>query len=368
MNPSKLFQFFHKLSLQDLSRIDVGPGRQYLVFHNAEKKQDAASDITSIVFSTRSRLVTTLIVDAITTVQHDSMGDVTSHQSTILNQDIEWCIKAIQDLILLRPGFKSTRLVSYYNVWPSEFGPNDIELGRDEFDTGIHDVVTKVDFDFVKAYLFGVFLRYVKPIAESDARGVEIQHTTTLMTREYFYLLEERLDVWPPAIFPPEVELGFSSDLHRPEFQNPLREFGRSKGLLSDKIPQFNLIGVGRVCDVTRVERWRTWRLDSSLDHDGMKGLGRALQNGHMGYLNQSVSHLKQQASTTGFLWWVRIYFGYKQDYSVPEPTCPPTIKPVIGYWWDVAFSYRESCDDLIQAILQARGGSDDIQVVLGDD
>ncbi|KAJ3303534.1 hypothetical protein HDV03_003713 [Kappamyces sp. JEL0829] len=362
MNPTKLFEIQHQLSLPLISRIDVGPGRQYVAFHCAHKLNSRSEkDITSIVFQTRSRLMTTQIVDAIQTINHETNEFSNAPPLNNVNQDVEWCIKSLQNYILLRPGPKPVRLLSYLHVWPSSFTAGDAELSPSESDNGIHEVITRVDFDFVKAYLFGVFLRYVKPVAESDARGVELQHITLLASREYLYVMEERLDAWPPSVFPPEISPSLAAA------QPALGETEKTKGYLIDKVPQFHLLGVGRLKDVTRIERWRSWRLDASLGTDDFKGLGRALQNGHLGYLNHSVSHLKQQASTTGWFWWVRVYFGYR-DNSL-HPTTPPTQVPPDGYWWDLVFGTRESSGELIDAIRTQRGGrQSDIQFVLGDD
>lgn len=257
--------------------------------------------------------------------------------------------------------WKSTRLISYVTIWPGSLDPAQLELVPKEFDDGIHEVISKVDFDFVKSYLLCVFLRYVKPVQESDARGIEIQHITILSSRQYLYMMTERLDAWPPAVIPPEISIGLSSVMN----QNLGMET-RVKGFLIDKVPQFNLLGVGRISDVTRIERWKSWRIDESLGCSDLKGLGQALQNGHIGYLNQFDSHFKQQASTSGWFWWVRICFGYTDQNSL-HPSTPPTIIPPSGYWWDLAFSTRESSNELIECIRVLRTDNV-IQFVLGDD
>lgn len=351
-NPSQLFKFFYQLPIQELSRIDVGPGRQYLVFHHSKRVDGKEDELTSLVFQTRSKQSSTIVVDAITMIIHEDFESCNLH---LINQDVEWCMKSLQDYILLRPGEKSTTIMTHSNVWETE-SLEEHTLSLEEYDSGINERITKVDFEFCKLYLLCAYLRYVKPTIEAEIRGVEIQHVTLLSTREYIYLLEERLDVWPPAVFPLEIST----------IASPLVNLDRAKGFLIDKIPQFKLLGVGRIKDITRIERWRSWRIDSSFGCD-FKGLGANLQNGHIGFLNQSTPHLKQQASSSGWFWWVRVCFGWRDTSGLPNSS--PNELPNDGYWWDLAFSYRGSSDDLLECIKALRGGSDcDIDFVLGDD
>ena len=354
LNPGKLFDIYCKLPLHELSRVDVGPGRQYVAFHHSTGIDGYSPEIKSVVFHTRSKLVTTTIVDSITTIMHETQD---LNQNNVINQDVEWCIKSLQDFVLLRQGEKQTSILTYGNVWKPT---NHIPLTSEEYDKGVDEIISKVDFDFCKLYLFGAYLRYTRPLPDSEARGVHTEHVTVLSTREYLYLLEERLDAWPPGVFPKEVSSSLASMPSR------FLEVERSKGFLVDKVPQFQLHGVGRIQDITRIERWRSWRIDDSLP-PGLKGLGRHLQNGHIGYLNQALPHLKQQANSSGWFWWVRICFGYRDLSGMPNS--PPSDVPSDGYWWDLVFSYRESTDELIECIKSLRGGNHcGIDFIIGDD
>lgn len=333
-DPSKLIHIYHKVSILDMTRIDVGPGRQYLVFHAPQYNKSGTENI-SILFQTRSRNISTLIIDTITTLVHEL------NQGPIINQDIEWCIKSMQDSILLQPGPKPVKLMTYDGVWPTTYK----EFSNEEFDTGISDKITKVDFDFLKVYLFGVFLRYIRPVLETEARGVEIQHVTFMASRSYIYVLQERLDVWPPAVFPPE-------------YNHPFRTDEQQKGFIVDFVSQFSVLGVARIDEITCIQRWRSWRID----FDGFKGLGRALQNGHIGYLGQSLPHLKQQASAAGWFWWLRLHFGAHLEDG---PIQCPSSHPQEGYFWDICFSTKESCDDFVEGMQAKRNN---IKIVIGDD
>jgi hypothetical protein len=337
MNPAKLLEIAHKIDLLQISRIDVGPGRQYLCFHTERNKT-----LESILFQTRSKQYTTIIVDLITTVVHEENNDI-----GIINQDIEWFTKYTQENILLKPGRKHTELLNYRNVWNAQ----DYSLDPKEFDTGTKEEITKVDFDFVKFFLHGCFLRYLRPVPETDCRGVEIQGVAFLGTREYIYIMQERLDVWPPAIFPPEYKI-----------QNDGYKYvGEDlKGFLVDIVAPFDLLGVGRITDITRIEKWRSWRIDEGSEQ--FKGLGASLQNGHLGYLNQTLSARNQQGSAGGWFWWARVCFG---DTSEREMPARVTTDIPQGYFWDLAFASRESIDDFIKVLTMNRPL---IRVIVGDD
>ncbi|KAJ3319030.1 hypothetical protein HDV06_006714 [Boothiomyces sp. JEL0866] len=343
MNPSKLIEICHKMSIFEMDRIDVGPRRQYLVFHTDTRMPGKEPVILSVLFYTRSRYLTTQVVDSITTLL-DEAKENANDRPTLINQDTEWCIKNLQDTVILQPGHKETQILSY-DAWPSQVNP----LTLEEFDSGVKEQVTKVDFDFVKLYLFGVLLRYFKPVPETDILGAEIQHISILGTREYLYLLQERLDAWPPAIFPPEFSSRYPS------------KYNHVKGFLIDMVPQYTLLGVGRISDITKIERWRSWRIDSSFPQ--LKNLGAQLQNGHIGYYNSLTSVNKQQATTSGWFWWVRIHFLQKGKEEI-KPTEPPASAPN-NMFWDIVFANRESTSDFIETIQRI---SHRVEIVIGDD
>lgn len=331
-NPENLLKISYKLSLNNIFRMDVGPGRQYLAIHSNEY---------SIIYQCRIKSVCSRIIDCVMTLNDDGMN-------TFINQDLEWFTKYVQTNILIRPGIKDTTILSYEKVWDD----SNYCLTIDEYDSGINEEITKVDFDFVKLFISGVLLRYIKPLQDSDCRSVEIIPMSVLQSREYFYVLQERLDVWPPSVFPPEYNV-YSN---RTEL----------RGFLCDLVSPCELLGVGRLSDITRIEKWRSWRIDSTFGtfSSHFKGLGASLQNGHIGYLNSSTIKTRdQQASAAGWFWWIRISFGDIVDMEIPHNL--PKSVPEKGYWWDLAFGSRESCDDFIQSILSRYPL---IPCIIGDD
>ena len=376
-DPSELIYLKYKIKLHDLARIDVGPRRQYLVFRTRESCSGANFDtdgLFSIMFQTRSRLLTTLIIDSITTQLHEM-----DTFRCVINQDNEWFVKTIQDTLLLRPGPKTLKVVHYDAVWPSCASDFPKTLTDSEYDYGITETITKVDFEFLKLYLFGAFIRYHKPVAEADCRGVEIQHMSLVASNEYLYIMEERLYAWPPALVP--LELSPNPNINA-SLEPILGEHKvDQKGLVIDLIsPLHNVLGVGRLNEVVRLERWRSWRIDDGLGVDAqdhctdLRGLGRALQNGHLGYLGASTTKSShQQGTTSGWFWWIRIVFGRSKASQPLEPMKPPTSVPRsdghvdVYYWWDLCFSFKESADEFIDSV-RLLTQPHDIVIVLGDD
>jgi hypothetical protein len=68
LDSHNLIEVGHKVSIEQLTWLDVGPGRQYIAFHTLTQKENQKDVITSIVFSTRSRQSTTTVLDFIHTV------------------------------------------------------------------------------------------------------------------------------------------------------------------------------------------------------------------------------------------------------------------------------------------------------------
>ena len=421
IDPTRYFNILQKIAIQGPNsiRVDVGPGQQYLGFHTNHQK--------SLVFCTRSRRETMKIIEALTTSLdiHSSVSATTSIPTTTnstaartnmtmnsetaanpsrfkiqLNQNVEWAITYLQKHILIQPNKKGrnepkfARILSYYSVWPSQFGPLQMELEPYEVDGGVKEQVSPVDFAFIQFYIQSVFLRYFKPVAGIEKRGVEILTVAVVSSREYLYVVQEALDVWPPPVFPPETistHIQSTTDNERSGIDGMAEgeEKDEKKGFVADRIPPFTLLGVGRIREVSRMERWRSWKLNQCHpETPSFHHLGSALQNGVLGYLllgelNDYNHHgqtnpeklaksfpKQQQGSSSGFLWWCRIYFGYRENGSGEErPALPPTAKPVMGYWWDVCFRCRESCDEFMQGIIQNElVDASKLELVYGDD
>ncbi|KAI8927503.1 hypothetical protein BC831DRAFT_452173 [Entophlyctis helioformis] len=448
LDPSSLLGLVTKFTHADVARVDVGPSRQHVVFRVSQQPNAASSSrpaqaaaassdsadpavsgtpnpslgaangsatasrvpsrsskpavkprILSWVFLTRSRTSSTQIVDYFTTHMHELRDAVPPNQHQHLlqlgnpvNQDIESTLRNLQSSVFLTTGSKDVRILSYDSVWasPSRSALDTttdplLAISPNEHDPAAVAEVTKVDFDFLRFYSVGCFLRYLRPVAESATRSVKLEHVSVVGTCDYIYVLAERLDVWPPLIMPleytPHPSINGRIDTVLPGLS---QEHG-GKGYVADIVPQFeHILGVGRVKDILRVERWRTWRIDSALGLPGegasadFRGLGEALQNGFLGYfgIDSARTTVDEQSGTAGgWFWWVRIIFGERistpsnadsADLDPPTPTSALKSIPSstrterVAYWWDLAFSNRDAVDELFDSIraVQLSGSS----------
>jgi hypothetical protein len=323
-----------KLRIADILRLDIGPSRQYLCFRAYN------SAMISFMFLTRSQEITTTIVDFITTLLDPRIS------RNIINQDVEWFVRNLQSTVLLAKGSKSTQILSYHNVW-DQMKP--APLRDEEYDQGLNQEISKVDFDFIRVYQLGVFLRYTKPLENCDLRGVQIQHVSFLTTCQYIYILAERLDVWPPAFVPPEY--------------NPINGVNdpieakikvKDKGLQIDYIPLFSVLGIGRVSELCKIEKRRSYKIDQGLSSD-LAGLGKHLAKGDIGHMKKKMEKIAQAGSTSGWPWHLRLVFGEKTS-SVVYP-CEFEIPKSrddfqVHYWWDLGFASKEATSTIIDALL----------------
>ncbi|KAL2919594.1 hypothetical protein HK105_200506 [Polyrhizophydium stewartii] len=434
LDPSALLQLVCKFPHSDIVRLDVGPSRQHLCFRvrqlpsgtaalspsalipaqttsgttpaaspqpsvrsNGAAASSALSGskplrikIDSWVFLARSRMCTNQIVEYLTASLHEMLAEhvMPSQSAGLVNQDIEPVLRNLQASVFLRPGRKDVRVLTYEHVWPtprsseseqpksSNGGGSVCVLAESESDPAADAEITKVDFDFLRFYLLGCFMRYIRPVPELPARSVKLEHVSIVGTAVYIYLVSERFDVWPPLIVPDEFSPHPSVNA-RIEGVSQLAPLDASgKGLTADIVPEFeHVLGVGRVADILRVERWRTWRIDAALGLPGeppcedLRGLGEALQNGYLGFVGADASKMgiaEQHGSAGGWLWWVRIVFGERDPEadSLEQPATPvsaPRSIPTttggerVGFWWDLAFSNRDAVDELLDAIRRLR-------------
>ena len=322
-DPSKLLILNHKYDL-NFDRIDVGLGRQYIAIHGQ----------SSIVFLTMSKSATKSFIEHLRSLFSDH------HMENVINQNFEYSVRNLQNYILLSPGKKFTNLFSTAVI-------DSNSLSTQEYDSAITEKVSKVDFEFVQLFLVCSIVKITKPVADSNVYGAEIRHCSLLSTRDYIYILQERLDVWPPAVFPAEYSIKSTGDIY-------------GKGFLIDSIPQYTTMGVGRIKEACLIERWKSWRIDTSYGTEigqQLAGLGRALQNGHIGHLRSLERLETQQGCTAGCIWWVRVSFKLQSGDVISRQ--PPNCMPAAGYFWDLAFHARESSSEFIETVIRLQGNLD---------
>ncbi|KAJ3062879.1 hypothetical protein HK102_008638, partial [Quaeritorhiza haematococci] len=278
-------------------------------------------------------------------------------------------------------------------------------------------------------------------------QGTPYIHSCTLVTTaDYLYLITERLDAWPPLLFPPESipsAAGANGAIEAAASAELVQSWGE-KGLLTDILTQYGssslatnlaanggagganaamgsgMLRVGRVKDLKRCERWRSWRWTPERDvkHIGAEASEVAclIQNGCIGECKVPSSSSSSSGSRSGtgiggsmgrrrrssaaamnaenfgagnaagWAWWVRVVFespvpsssgtsGATMEDQVPDtdshPSSPPSptskdnqhqpptfidFTPTREYWWDLVFTTMESANEFLEYVQSVRG------------
>ncbi|KAJ3037438.1 hypothetical protein HDV00_001677 [Rhizophlyctis rosea] len=397
-DPGKVLRLVHKVRLEMLARVDVGFHRQYLGVHFLKEKVvggggvkgaaggihpgavggigkvggeegkgggsggglvggegGVAGEVVSLVVLIRDKTTTTKFIDSVTEVIYER-GEADGGRFArfkgeggkvrIINQDVEWCVRAIRDRVLVRQGPKARhhaggtigeggggglggwigRLLGGKATGKEVvrgYGMGMDMLGEDEEDPAVGDdvVVSKVDFNFVRTYLLA---GWIVPRASSsslssssraavDTSNLTVRPVTVIATKTYIYLVVERLDVWPPVLFPPESLASPSVNACIDSVVPGMSERYGGKGLVSDVVGEFTgVVGVGRVGDVVKCERWKTWRFGCA------NGVGGLVQNGVVGRIRGGRGRSGGGGdllglgvgNAGGWSWWVRVTFS----------------------------------------------------------
>ncbi|KAJ3009726.1 UNVERIFIED_CONTAM: hypothetical protein HDU68_002534 [Siphonaria sp. JEL0065] len=277
-------------------------------------------------------------------------------------------------------------------------------------------VLNKVNFEFLKLYLLVGWIVPHKPPPPAPPKAkippslsVTVNSVSLIATRDYIYLTSERFDVWPPPLFP-------ASTLPTPSVNAPLLEHASSlvnslpftspstnaangsstpppparplpdpfKGLSATQIPQYSPpLRVGRVRDLVRCERWKTWRWklgphvtqveEASLLEQKVAAL---VQNGAIGVVRvvedewpiggvkpsgstNAMDKARRAGATSGWDWWVRIVFK-ESEGSLPLDS--PSISTNEGscnndeYFWDIVFATLDAANEFLEFVKDVRG------------
>ncbi|KAJ3230340.1 hypothetical protein HDU81_004588 [Chytriomyces hyalinus] len=288
-------------------------------------------------------------------------------------------------------------------------------------------VLDKVNFEFLKLYLLVGWIVPHKQAPPTTAKTkippsvtVTVNSVTLVATADYIYLTNERFDAWPPPLFPlstrpaahvnaPFLEHAAAvaaakqrgpSNTPRPPAPDPFQ------GLLAPDINQYSPpLRVGRVRDLVRCERWKTWRWKlgphvtqveeaplleqniATLVQNGAIGVVRAVEGewpiggGSSSSSNVSVEDKKARAgATSGWEWWVRVVFkdsesaeGQPNSASsdTPGPSSNNSSSSMAGertgsgrhdssapkeYFWDLVFSTLDAANEFLEFVKDVRG------------
>ncbi|KAJ3072996.1 hypothetical protein HDU98_002428 [Podochytrium sp. JEL0797] len=311
---------------------------------------------------------------------------------------------------------------------PLEAEANPRVIGEADCDsaTGSHVVLNKVNFEFLKLYLLvGWIVPHALPpppppsLKIRPSLTVTVNSTTLIATSEYMYLTNERFDVWPPPLFPtstrPAASVNapfldhaaalFAASIPPPAQPSPSPTEPASpplgpsppdplKGLSASQIPQYSPpLRVGRVRNLVRCERWKTWRwrLDAQVTHVEEASVmeqkvAALIQNGAVGVVRvvedqwpigggsgTGVGEKGRRAgATVGWEWWVRVVFNSDSEEEGGESSAgvspnsaelgregssATTGTPVTGeYFWDLVFATLDAANEFLEFVKLVRG------------
>ncbi|KAJ3400677.1 hypothetical protein HDV05_000980, partial [Chytridiales sp. JEL 0842] len=355
----------------------------------------------------------------------------------LVNQDVEWSLLGWRDRVLMREGpkdvvwnnikvphedwreqvYKSSETLSRQSSgWFGGLINNLVASPSDSTSTTSQDtlpaaesapiitpedhdpaasddiLLTKVDFEFLRLYLLvGYITPHQTPTdAPLSSLNATVHSLTLIATSEYIYLAAERFDVWPPPLFPPEFNpaesvnkplLDLISSPATPPSATP-QNIDPFKGLTSDRVPQWSPpLRVGRVKDLVRCERWRTWRwalgpvTQMGEASEIERVLAMKIQNGAVGHVSAGPQPLQQGVrrkdkfeggvgNTGGWGWWVRVVF------KAPDGKGKQREEEEGGgsggeYWWDLVFGTIDAANEFLEYVRDVRGVKESDDAVL---
>ncbi|KAJ3130518.1 hypothetical protein HK098_000083 [Nowakowskiella sp. JEL0407] len=548
-DPTKFLSLLYIIPFTGIGRLDLGPNRQYLAVHFLRDKSRAnAPDVpsqpnttqttdattmaaktsnnmlnlswytgnhtqtpfVSLVLLTRDKEYTSRLIDHLTPILYDignqDSTTSSSHHITgpngrvrIINQDVEWAVRSLQENILLKLGKKNIVYNRISNLWKGKLtsstgirhtksssnladgiksGLNwiggllatgnsgtttpvtvptpldskanstesisepklvEVEPAKPLFepiikeadeDMAVHttEEISKVDFEFLKLYLLVGWVFPASGAGTLDSTALNqllpspqygspnIRPCSLIATKEFLYLTNERFDVWPPLLFPPEFEptahvnetIENAGSRSQPGWSSNHTAF---KGLVADLVTPFSSppLIVGKIADIKRCERWRSWRytMQKEVQQIGAEPdeNGLMIMNGAIGFCKSKTSIPKDDrlqvedalvpphsdlsvrrgsvgtrrlpssdswrsslfrrknvdpGNAAGWGWWIRIVFSKPVFAENPSDQSTPDSNRKDGteeeYWWDIVFSTMDSANEFLEYIRDVRG------------
>ncbi|KAJ3111096.1 hypothetical protein HK100_002806 [Physocladia obscura] len=314
-----------------------------------------------------------------------------------------------------------------------------IEEVDEDVATSTDTVLDKVNFEFLKLYLLVGWIVPHKlstlPLSSEKSKklpslSVTVNSVSLIATKDYIYLTSERFDVWPPPIFPastfpapyvnsPLLEhaataTAMAARHHRslpnmPDPSNrppsPLPLLDPLKGLSASQIVQHSApLRVGRVRDMIRCERWKTWRWKLGANVTQVEEapvleqkIAALVQNGAIGVVkvvegewpvggggSGGGDKSRKAGTTSGWEWWLRVVFKTPQSSSnivagkIPLPgeeENQESAAAIAGslenssaeysatgdssageYFWDLVFASLDAANEFLEFIKDVRG------------
>ncbi|KAI9102831.1 hypothetical protein DFS34DRAFT_683759 [Phlyctochytrium arcticum] len=260
---------------------------------------------------------------------------------------------------------------------------------------------------FGKLYIQSGLLTTQIASEKPQASAVVLTPLAVTSDSKHIYLISERLDVWPPLHYPPEMGMSEWVNAAVPDVEPAVN----SKGLLADVIGLISrVVDVGNIAQIKRCERWKTWRwfgtglAEGALVQNGLIGVWSRdrsvrsaardkLTSGRREWVAGERGHCSE-GFAAGWSWWVRVVFARPPQAQQPETTIldspvletdsspnptpnqpiaephrpPQSSSPtsVDERHWDLVFTSLESADEFLHFLRLRRGikvdmGSQDI-------
>ncbi|KAJ3127225.1 hypothetical protein HK098_006590 [Nowakowskiella sp. JEL0407] len=393
----------------DLHAVEI-PVRQkkYLKVKNAVKVARAhregladgeQSPFTSLVLLTRDKPSTSRMIDHLTPILNDFgtkfSAKSSSSRDNIINRDFAWAVHGRKSIVYNRisklwQGKQTASAIADCTSSNSLVGDeieressvtaptplnSSVERSNESMGEPLTEIIerldedlsarTSEDFEFLELYLLigwvfpstasgSLDLRVLNQLFPSPKYGSPtIRPCSLVATEEFLYLANERFDLLIPPDYNATAHvndtiIGVGSRL-QPGYPSSSTA---SKGLVAGLFPPFSSpLIVGKIADIKRCERWRSWRftMEKDVKQSVSDEYGQMITNGMIGICKSKTltpnvdgsgrsafeKENLDQGNAAGWEWWIKIVFSKP---VFPENACMQVNfrenEAEGEYWW----------------------------------
>ncbi|KAJ2083121.1 hypothetical protein H4R24_001034 [Coemansia sp. RSA 988] len=200
LQPEQYLTTAFAMRLADIGRVDVGPSRQYVALHaglldvdgtrwSSARLRRLVGAATSCVVMVRDRLVCSDMLDALVQLGYEARAG--GARRVPINHDVEWAMHHLARQVLLRP----VALDVHPHLRRELLRSRSARQPGAMVDAAATDVIIdKVTYEFLKLYF-----------CVGCATRAGIKPVTLAASPNFLYVVQERVDVWPPPV--PDLHL-----------------------------------------------------------------------------------------------------------------------------------------------------------------